>query len=430
MVLLRTRARYRRGVVRTTLSAGQARRAALAAQGLGRPRDGSATPHTLHAAIARMGVLQIDSVNVFARSHYMPLYSRTGAYDTAALDRIVFRRSRPTHVEYLAHEAAFMPVADWPLWGFRRDDIRARNGRWGGWAAENIAVIDLVRAELADRGPLKPSEIASIEREARRGPWWDWDHVKRALEHLWGIGEVAIAGRDGFERVYGLASQILPDEVLFDLPRDEAVRELVRRAARASGVATISDLNDYYRLRDQKAVRQAVRDLEDAGELSPVAVEGWGRPAWIHRDARVPRAISQAVLLTPFDPVVWFRERAERLFGFSYRIEIYVPGPKRRYGYYSLPVVIDDRIAGRVDLKADRAASTLRVQSAWWEPGGAPDPARAAAEIRRAAAWQGLDEVTVSRWGDATDGLAAELGAARHEHPNAVGAFRSRGDEP
>jgi len=416
--------------VRTTLSAGQARRTALAAQGLGGPRDGSASPRTLHAAIARMGVLQIDSVNVFARSHYMPLYSRTGSYDTAQLDRIVFRRAKPTHVEYLAHEAAFMPVADWPLWGFRRDDIRARNGRWGGWAAENAGVIDLVRAELADRGPLKPSEIASIEREARRGPWWDWDHVKRALEHLWGIGEVAIAGRDGFERVYGLASQILPDEVLFDVPRDDAVRELVRRAARACGVATISDLNDYYRLRDQKVVRAAVHDLEDAGELSPVGVEGWDRPAWIHRDARVPRAISQTALLTPFDPVVWFRERAERLFGFSYRIEIYVPGPKRQYGYYSLPVVVDDRIAGRVDLKADRAASALRVQSAWWERGAAPDPARAAAEIRRAAAWQGLDEVTVSHWGDATDGLAVELGATRHEHPNAVGGFRSRGDEP
>jgi len=399
------------------------------AQGLGGARDGSATPRTLHAAIARMGVLQIDSVNVFARSHYMPLYSRTGSYDTAQLDRIVFRRTNPTHVEYLAHEAAFMPVADWPLWGFRRDDIRARNGRWGGWAAENTGVIDLVRAELADRGPLKPSEIASIEREARRGPWWDWDHVKRALEHLWGIGEVAIAGRDGFERVYGLASQILPDEVLFDAPRGEAVRELVRRAARAYGVATISDLNDYYRLRDQKAVRAAVQDLVDSGELFPVAVEGWNRSAWIHRDARVPRAISQTALLTPFDPVVWFRERAERLFGFSYRIEIYVPGPKREYGYYSLPVVVDDRIAGRVDLKADRAASTLRVQSAWWEPGAPPDPVRVAAEIRRAAAWQGLEEVTVSRWGDAADGLAAELGAERHEHPNAVGGFRSRGDD-
>jgi uncharacterized protein YcaQ len=365
-----------------------------------------------------MGVLQIDSVNVFARSHYMPLFSRLGSYEPAALDRIVFRRRRPTHVEYLAHEAAFMPVADWPLWAFRRDAVRARSGRWGGWAAANADVIDRVRAELGERGPLKPSEILSVERQARGGPRWDWDHVKRALEYLWGIGEVAIAGRDGFERIYGLATQVLPGEVIFDTPRDDAIRELVRRASRAHGVATIADLDDYYRIRDQKAVRAAVGSLVDSGDLSPVAVEGWNRPAWIHREARVPRAISQTALLTPFDPVVWFRDRAERVFDFSYRIEIYVPGPKRRHGYYSLPLLVDDRIAGRIDLKADRQAGILRVQSAWWEHGGA-DPVRVAAELRRAAEWQGLGDITVSHWGDASDEIAAALGTGRHDHPNA-----------
>ncbi|GGO67544.1 hypothetical protein GCM10010910_29560 [Microbacterium nanhaiense] len=407
-------------MVRASISAAEARRAALAAQGLGGPRTGSAGARSLHAAIARMGVLQIDSVNVFARSHYMPLFSRLGSYERADLDRIVFRRRRPTHVEYLAHEAAFMPVADWPLWAFRREAVRARSGRWGGWAAANADTIERVTAELADRGPLKPSEILSVERQARGGPWWDWDHVKRALEYLWGTGEVAIAGRDGFERVYGLAAQVLPSEVLFDVGRDDAIRELVRRAARAHGVVTIADLDDYYRIRDQRAVRAAVADLEDAGELAPVAVEGWNRPAWIHRDARVPRSISQTTLLTPFDPVVWFRERAERVFDFSYRIEIYVPGPKRQYGYYSLPLLVDDRIAGRIDLKADRAAGILRVQSAWWEHGGA-DPSRVAEELRRAAEWQGLGEITVSRWGDASEDLAAALVAERHEHPNALG---------
>jgi uncharacterized protein YcaQ len=207
------------------MSAAEARRAALAAQGLSGARDGSASARSVHAAIARMGVLQIDSVNVFARSHYMPLFSRLGSYEPAALDRIVFRRRRPTHVEYLAHEAAFMPVADWPLWAFRRDAVRARSGRWGGWAAANADVIDRVRAELGERGPLKPSEILSVERQARGGPWWDWDHVKRALEYLWGIGEVAIAGRDGFERIYGLATQVLPGD-----PRARASR--VPRARR------------------------------------------------------------------------------------------------------------------------------------------------------------------------------------------------------
>ncbi|RCK59750.1 winged helix-turn-helix domain-containing protein [Microbacterium sorbitolivorans] len=405
-------------MARMTLSAGEARRVALAAQGLGGSREGTVSARSIHAAIARMGVLQIDSVNVFARSHYMPLFSRLGSYDPAALERVVFRRRKPTHVEYMAHEAAFMPVVDWPLWGFRRAAVRARSGRWGGWAADNAGVIDTVKAELAERGPLKPSEIISVERQARGGPWWDWDHVKRSLEYLWGIGEVAIAGRDGFERVYGLAEQVLPADVLFDVPQDDAIRELVRRASRAHGVATVADLDDYYRIRDQKAVRAAVDSLVDSGDLSPVAVEGWNRPAWIHREARVPRAISQTALLTPFDPVVWFRDRAERVFDFSYRIEIYVPGPKRQYGYYSLPLVVDDRIAGRLDLKADRASGTLRVQSAWWEHGGA-DPARVAAELRRATAWQGLGDITVSRWGNASDDLAAALGAQRHDHPNA-----------
>ena len=336
-----------------------------------------------------MGVLQIDSVNVFARSHYMPMFSRAGSYDPAALDRVVFRRRKPTHVEYLAHEAAFMPIDDWPLWGFRREAIRARDGRWGGWAGENAEVIERVRQELADRGPLKPSEISSIEREARRGPWWDWDHVKRALEHLWGIGEVAIAGRDGFERAYGLASHVLPDRVLFDAPRDDAIRELVRRAARSYGVATLSDLNDYYRLRDQAAVRLAIADLVDEGELAPVRVEGWARDAWIHRDARVPRSVTQTSLLTPFDPMVWFRERAERLFDFSYRIEIYVPGPKRRYGVLlaAAPRRRSHRRAhrsqgrsGRLDAARAVGVVGVRCQAGSLAGGGRDPPRRRLAE--------------------------------------------------
>ena len=416
-------------MARTTLTAEQARRVALAAQGLGGPRSGG-TRRALAAQIARMGVLQIDSVNVFARSHYLPGYSRIGAYDPAALDGLVMRRRRPAYVEYLAHEAAFMPLDDWPLWGFRRHAFTERLTRPGAWAAEphNADVIARVRAELADRGALKPSQIESVVRQARGGPWWDWDHVKNALEHLWRTGEVAIAGRDGFERVYALAEHVIPAELRDDRPRDDAIRELVRRAAKAYGVATLADLNDYYRFRDQKAVRRAIDDLEAVGEVAPVEVEGWttgaGRsiPAWLHRDARVPRAIEQTTLLTPFDPIVWFRDRAERLFDFHYRIEIYVPGPKRQYGYYSLPLLVDERIAGRLDLKADRARSTLRVQSAWWEKGVAADPDRVAAELRRAAAWQGLGHVTVSHWGDAADDIAGALAADRHEHPNAAAA--------
>jgi len=214
------------------------------------------------------------------------------------------------------------------------------------------------------------------------------------------------------------------------------VRELVSRAARAYGVATAADLADYWRITDRKAVLAAVADLVDAGELQPVTVQGWtsgGRPApaWLHRDATVPRRIEAAAILTPFDPVVWFRDRAERLFDFEYRIEIYTPAPKRRYGYYSLPVLIGDDLVGRVDLKADRAVSTLRVQSAWWEHGRPMDAASLLAEqLRLAASWQGLDAISVSRWGDATDDLARALPeASRHDAgPQAMVALAD--DEP
>lgn len=407
--------------VREKLSKAEARRVALAAQGLAASRPDSPGTRQLNQAITRMGVLQIDSVNVFARSHYLPLFSRLGAYDTAALDRLLFAR-RPAYVESWAHVAAFIPVADWALFQFRRDELRAKYGD-GEWMRRHADILDWVRAELAARGPLRPAEIDhDAKRRGGGGPWWDWDVIKEALERLFLFGEVAIAGRRGFERRYGLAEHVIPAEVLASpVPRDDAVRELVRRAARAYGVATASDLADYWRLRDRPAVTAAVGELVDAGELAPVTVDGWtsgGRPAraWLHRDARVPRKVDATAILSPFDPVVWFRDRAERLFDFEYRIEIYVPAPKRRYGYYSLPVVVGDDVVGRVDLKADRQSSRLLVQSAWWEHGAPPHAAeRLAAELRRAADWRGLETISVSAWGDATDDLARALPhAGRH----------------
>lgn len=409
--------------VRSSLSAAEARRIALAAQGFGRPRPATAGTRQLNGALSRMATLQIDSVNVFARSHYMPLFSRVGAYDTAALDRLLFAR-RPPYVEYWAHVAAFIPAQDWGLFDFRMQAMRAKyGGAPGGWFDANREIVDWVRAELADRGPLRPAQIEHDAKESARGPWWDWDVVKRALEYLWMFGEVAIAGRRGFERRYGLAEQVIPRQVLdAPVPRDDAVRELVRRASRAYGVATAADIADYWRIADRKAVTGALGDLVDAGELHPVTVEGWstaGRPAkaWLHADAAVPRKVDAAAVLTPFDPVVWFRDRAERLFDFEYRIEIYTPAPRRRYGYYSLPVLIGDDIVGRVDLKADRAASRLLVQSAWWEHGRPADAApRLADELRLAAVWQRLESISISRWGDATDDLARVMPeAARHD---------------
>jgi len=414
--------------VTETLSAVQARRIALAAQGFTRRRPTAVvSARHVHRTMQQLGVLQIDSVNVFARSHYLPLFSRLGSYDPALLDRVCL--SRTTHyVEYLAHEATFVPVDDWSLWRFRMEAFR---NRWerdpDSWLSQNARTIAWVKDELRTRGPLRPAQLrADAPRE--RGTWWDWDDVKLALEHLWRTGDVAISGRRGFERQYALEEQVIPTEVRERVvPREDAIHELVRRAAASSGVATESDLADYYRVRDRAAIRRAIDDLVDSGELRPVQVRGWERggrpvPAWLHRDAVLPRRIDAAAILTPFDPVVWFRERALRAFDLDYRIEIYVPAHKRRYGYYSLPVLVGDRIVARVDLKADRASSTLQVQSAWWEPQArAEDAEPLARELALAASWQGLENVSVSGWGDAADAVAGALhvergGILRHVH--------------
>ncbi|WP_439592216.1 winged helix-turn-helix domain-containing protein [Microbacterium sp.] len=405
----------------STLTNAQARRIALAAQGFARTRPEKAGTRQLTAALARMSTLQIDSVNVFARSHYMPLFSRLGAYDTSLLDRLLFARRAP-YVEYWAHVAAFIPAEDWGLFRFRMDDLRAKHGT-PEWYDAHRAVVDWVRTELSERGPLRPAEIEYDIPRGTGGEWWNWDAVKNALEHLWLFGEVAIAGRRGFERVYALAEHVIPASVLAaPVPRADAIRELVRRAARAHGVATASDIADYWRIKDRRAIMTAIAELVDAGEIEAVAVQRWlsaGRPAkaWLHTEAAMPRRLDAAAILTPFDPVVWFRDRAVRLFDFEYRIEIYTPAAQRRYGYYSLPVLVGDDIVGRVDLKADRATSRLLVQSAWWEHGRSTDAAsRLAGELRTAAAWQGLGGISISRWGDAVDDLAAELPeAARHE---------------
>jgi uncharacterized protein YcaQ len=294
-----------------------------------------------------------------------------------------------------------------------------------------------VRDELRDRGPLRPAQIEHDAKRAERGPWWDWDVVKHALEYLWLFGEVAIAGRRGFERRYAMASDVIPaDTLATPIDREDAIRELVRRAAASYGVATAADLADYWRIANRPAVLSAVRDLTDSGELQEVTVDGWttgGRPAkaWVHRDARLPRRVDATALLTPFDPVVWFRDRAQRLFDFEYRIEIYTPAPQRRYGYYSLPVLVGDDVVGRIDLKADRPASRLLVQSAWWEHGRPADAAeRVADELRAAARWQSLDSISVSRWGDAVDDLAGALPEASRHETAPVEAVALAEDEP
>ena len=395
-----------------TISPALARRIALGAQGFGRPPSVTPGIRQLDALVNRLGLLQIDSVNVFERSHYMPAFSRLGAYDKAQLDRLTSgRESRFT--EYWAHEASFLPRDAWPLFGWRMRDFRERSAT-EAWAQGNRPMLDWLLAELAANGPLRAS---AIEHDAnkRSGPWWGWSDVKTGLETLFRWGDVAIAGRERFERVYGLPEQVFPRELLErSVSRDDAHRELVGRSARAHGLGTVKDLADYFRLRGP-ATLAAIRDLEDAGELLPVLVPGWGAggapgAAWLHRDARQPRTMDAATLLSPFDPVVWERSRALRVFGFHYRIEIYTPEPKRVFGYYSLPVLLGDTIVGQVDLKNDRQAQVLRVRAAWAEPGAPTETAeRLASVLREAASWQGLPEIEVSPRGNLAAALAAEL---------------------
>jgi uncharacterized protein len=400
------------------LSAPLARRVALAAQGLGRPRPAAVGRRQLNDLIDRLNVLQIDSVNVFERSHYLPVFARLGTFDKTLLDQLTFERKAP-FVEYWAHEAAFLRRGDWPLFRWRMADYRDSYGvKAGGWVAENGAMLDWLRAELAEKGPLAASEIEH-DANRRSGPWWGWSDVKRGLEFLFYFGEVATAGRTRFQRRYALAEQVIPAETLDkDIPRTDAVRELVRRSAVAHGIGTADDLADYFRIKRAPALA-AIRELEESGELVPVTVRGWERggkpePAWLHKDARLPRRIDAAALLSPFDPIVWYRARAQRMFDFHYRIEIYTPRAKRIFGYYVLPLLIDDRIVGRVDLKSDRQAGVLRVQSAWAEESAPAETAeRLALLLHETAQWQGLQGVVVGERGNLASDLSGAVGATQ-----------------
>ncbi|UOQ60942.1 winged helix DNA-binding domain-containing protein [Leucobacter rhizosphaerae] len=383
------------------LSAAEARRLALAAQGFsGSNRRRIRRP--FDPALERLHVLQIDSVNVFARSHYLPVFSRHGAYDPDALDRQLFQSGEFT--EYWAHEAAFIPVMDRPLFGWRMGEYRERHAR-DDRATALRPTIERVRAALADGGPQFVRELEETPR-ATRGPWWDWSDTKRAVEIMFAEGEVVSSGREGFQRRYALAERVLPPAALREVPKEEAQRSLVERAARSLGVATLADLADYHRI-SQSDARRAVTSLVEEGTLRPVTVAGWRRKngdperAWIHRDARLPARMPVDALLTPFDPVVWFRPRAERMFDFHYRIEIYTPQEQRRFGYYCLPLMVGGALAGRIDLKADRRNRELLVQAAWQED-RAPERTAATAQelLARAAAWQGLDSVRVSGVGN------------------------------
>jgi len=377
---------------RERLSAPEARRLALASQGFAEPRpDGEPGGWDLRRVLKRVGLLQIDSVNVLERAHYLPAFSRLGTYSHEALDRLSQRAPRRLF-EYWGHEASLIPVEYQPLLRWRME--RAAHDAWGGMrkvASERPELVAEVLAQVRDRGPLAASELTA-ERPRRSGPWWDWSDSKRALEWLFWSGRVTAARRRRFERLYDLPERVLPAKVLAaPTPApDEAQRELLRIAARSLGVAAERDLRDYFRLSAAEA-KPRLAELVEAGDLVEVEVEGWGRTrGYLWPGARIPRRVEATALLGPFDSLIWERSRVERIFGFAFRLEIYVPAPKRRHGYYVLPFLLGDRLVARVDLKADRAAGVLRLNALHLEPGAPAETTEALeAELRRLAGWLG-----------------------------------------
>jgi uncharacterized protein YcaQ len=369
------------------------------------------------ASIARMGVLQLDSVNVFERSHYLPLFARLGSYSTAVLDDLLLSEGTPvTHVEYWVHEASFIPIESWPLWQWKMHAAREQQAQPGHWLSEHRTLAESLLERLTKDGPATYSELDDQSR-LQRGSWWDWSDAKRALEEMFYGGVITTVGRRKFQRVYAPVEQVVPDKLrAIAIGERDARRALVNDAVGALGVATLSDIADYFRMRVAPA-RQALDECVEAGDVVRVSVAGWtdksGKPipAYAPRGLTIPnKTAGTQTILTPFDPVTWNRERASRLFDFDYRIEIYTPAAKRKFGYYSLPVLMDDSLVARVDLKADRKSRTLIVRSAHWEADRPADAdERLTDVIRSAAAWRNLESIVVDEWGDASKLLRQKL---------------------
>jgi uncharacterized protein len=391
-----------------TVAAAEARAITLAAQGFAARPARTGAP-ALRALIDRLRVVQLDSVNILQRSHYLPAWSRLGAYDTAELDRMSQQTPR-TVFEYWGHEASLLPVEAQPL-------FRWRMKRAGEHAWKRIREIRRRRSFVArvlgavrDRGPIRVGEIESTQ--PKKSGWWEWSDVKIAIEWLFWSGQVTSARRRGFERLYDLPERVLPPDVIAapTPPERDAVRSLIERGARALGIGTAVDLRDYFRIPTALAA-PAIAELVEEGLLVPAHVDGWNKPAFLHRDAKpAPIDPVRAALVSPFDSLVWCRDRTERLFGMRYRIELYTPAEQRVYGYYVLPFLLGDALVARVDLKADRASRVLRVLAVHAEPRAPRETATAlAGELAAMATWLGLDRVDVAKRGTLATKLAAAL---------------------
>jgi uncharacterized protein len=380
----------------------QARRLALAAQGFnGRQPPAAISSVQLNRLIQRLGILQIDSVNALVRSHYLPLFSRLGSYASDLLDQAAWSSGRRrTLFEYWGHEASLLPMSMYPLmrWRMQRatrgEDIYQQLARFG---REQQGTILRVLALVEERGALGAGSLST--RQERAGPWWDWSAEKHALEWLFAAGEVTVAGRRGFERLYDLPERVIPSQVLAlpMLSEAEAQRGLLMHAATALGVGTEKDLRDYFRLNPADS-RPRLAELVEAGDLLTCEVQGWKQPAYCLPEPKVPRKVEVSALLSPFDSLIWERSRTERLFDFRYRLEIYTPQEKRVYGYYVLPFLHNERITARVDLRAERAAGRLTVHAVHEEEAGLDEEGmlRLAKNLRRMADWLGLEQVQLN----------------------------------
>jgi hypothetical protein len=393
------------------LSATEARRVALAAQGFDRdrPDKGSDARH-FRRVIASLGLLQLDFVNVLMPAHYLVMWSRLGAYDRERFHRFIYGSGEFT--EHWAHEASIVPASSWPLLGYRRTEFRP-------WASSSVlrlrnhaAYLKSVLEQVEREGAVTASHLPQVDGPRRKPGDWHRSVPRSALEHHFGHGRLAVAGRlPNFQRVYDLPERVIAAaHRSAPVTKENGQRELLRRAANAMGIASLRDLADYYRMSSREAAPR-VDELVEMGEISETVVEGWNEPAYLATTARCPRTIECSTLLSPFDPVVWFRPRAERIFDFTYRIEIYVPAAKRKWGYYVLPFLVDDKIVARVDIKADRQAGRLLVLAAHEEPGVDRHlcAEKLVAELRDLQEWLKLSDIRVTRHNKFSRALASAI---------------------
>jgi uncharacterized protein YcaQ len=380
------------------LSASQARVLSLRQLGVDSDRDDS-----VMAVVDRLGLLQVDSVNVFERAHYMPLFSRLGKFDKSELESAM-GGFHPQLIEYWAHEASIVRIENWPLYRWRMNAYRDKYSTKWGMEAGNKKLVEQIISQLRANGPMTTGQFET-EANVRKGYWWGWSDLKEALEYMFLVGDLVSGGRDSFKRLYALPEQVLPQHILDHTPSDaDAKKRLFLQAATATGVGTYTDIADWHRM-SPTTNKKVFAELVESGQLLEVQVDGWAQPGYINAstsleglDAKAPGA--RTTILSPFDPVCWKRDRIERMFGFEYRIEIYTPEPKRQFGYYTLPILHNRDLVGRIDLKSDRHGRQLLAQASWHEAKlNDRQVASLAKELNKhlklVQSWQGLEQTVI-----------------------------------